>query len=250
MIKPNFYTLRVTMRTEMLGSQPAAEDLHTMFIQSKAPSSNLSSAESNGRTVITTEDGTKPTDLESLMIKNALRNANQQGERDVDLRGRTIFLRDENNRPVLMEYVMRGFLKSAWRACKAIDGSTSAKHKKGIVEIERYLFFHGTEGHKDTRYIVLKNSSARSKDADIDWLERPLRANTREGERVALISSEIIRDVYFDCRVENIAPNIITQEWLEEMFWYGKYIGIGQWRNAGYGRFDFRLMPLDRTELS
>lgn len=59
-----------------------------------------------------------------------------------------------------------------------------------------------------------------------------------QGERIALANSEVCPQgttCEFDvlCMVDEDAD--MLREWLE----YGKYKGIGQWRNSGKGRFEF-----------
>ena len=66
--------------------------------------------------------------------------------------------------------------------------------------------------------------------------ERPLRASTAQGERVALTSSESIPagstlDVEITCLSDDMMNYVI--EWLD----YGKFNGLGQWHNSGKGRF-------------
>lgn len=65
--------------------------------------------------------------------------------------------------------------------------------------------------------------------------QRPLRAFTPQGERVALAHSEeapagTYIEVTFHCMVDSDVA--LVKEWLD----YGKWKGMGQWRNASYGR--------------
>ena len=73
---------------------------------------------------------------------------------------------------------------------------------------------------------------------DIGICERPLRASTPQGDRVALSRSESIpagSTVTFtvQCLVENDLK--LIEEWLE----YGELHGTGQWRNGGKGRYTY-----------
>ena len=66
--------------------------------------------------------------------------------------------------------------------------------------------------------------------------QRPLRAQTPKGDRVALARSETVpagATLTFSvtCLREGLIPCV--EEWLE----YGKLSGLGQWRNSGKGRF-------------
>ena len=71
--------------------------------------------------------------------------------------------------------------------------------------------------------------------------QRPLRAQTAQGERVALSDSETVpagTTQHFDVVLlkEEHAPLIV--EWLE----YGYLHGTGQWRNSGKGRFVYECV--------
>lgn len=224
---PQVYTCRITLISEMLGSQPAAEDVHSQYIQSKAPAGVL----------VHSENGLKTSDLERMLIKNAVAHATADGENEEELRGRTVFLRDERGRPVLRDYVFKGFFKEAWRANKKIAGSESASTKQGVSEIDRYLFIEGVGDHRDKRYVILNlNGGSES------LLERPLRAQTAQGPRVALASSELVpARTYMDLRIVNLAPNLLKQELLEEWLNYGRWMGLGQWRTGSHGRFEYTL---------
>ena len=66
--------------------------------------------------------------------------------------------------------------------------------------------------------------------------QRPLRAQTPQGERVSLAMSEqapagAVCEFKVVC-LSN-AHEAAVREWLD----YGKWSGIGQWRNSGKGRF-------------
>jgi len=85
----------------------------------------------------------------------------------------------------------------------------------------------------EPRQIVLELSG------DLGWTERPLRGQTPHGERIALARSETA-PVGSKIKIEIIllAPNLepYVKTWLD----YGKLRGIGQWRNASFGRFTWK----------
>ena len=73
---------------------------------------------------------------------------------------------------------------------------------------------------------------------EIGYCERPLRAQTAQGERVALAISEEVPAgswLEFDvvCLDDGHIPAVL--EWLD----YGQLRGLGQWRNSGKGRFTY-----------
>lgn len=81
--------------------------------------------------------------------------------------------------------------------------------------------------------------------ADLPSLERPLRGQTAQGERVALVKSDVMpigTRLYFELHV---LPGKVTEKLLNEWFTLGLFKGFGQWRNGSYGSFKYRLIKLD-----
>ena len=71
--------------------------------------------------------------------------------------------------------------------------------------------------------------------------QRPLRASTAQGERIALANSETIpagSSIEFKviCLSDSYKKAVI--EWLD----YGSFKGLGQWRNSGKGRFTYEIV--------
>ena len=75
---------------------------------------------------------------------------------------------------------------------------------------------------------------------DIGDLQRPLRAQTAQGERIALAHSETVpAGSFIECTIktpDQYEP--VVMEWLE----YGQLKGMGQWRNASWGRFNYEVI--------
>ncbi len=79
--------------------------------------------------------------------------------------------------------------------------------------------------------------------AEMGVLERPLRAQTARGERVALARSDTCppgTTLEFTVTVLGKVTKVLLSEWLD----YGALRGLGQWRNGGYGRFEYELTKL------
>ena len=74
---------------------------------------------------------------------------------------------------------------------------------------------------------------------DMAVCERPLRAETMQGPRVTLASSEEVPEgstMLIKIKTMNIGKadlQALVREWLN----YGELHGLGQWRNSGRGRF-------------
>ena len=78
--------------------------------------------------------------------------------------------------------------------------------------------------------------------------QRPLRASTAQGERVALANSETVPEgttQTFSVTVLRDGLMPLVKEWLD----YGALHGTGQWRNAGKGRFVYTAYDEDGVKL-
>lgn len=146
----------------------------------------------------------------------------------VEEKGMTIFPKLEDGTPFLWDYQVRGFFKSAAQAINMAepkDKLTAYKKKIDLLVFvdERKIPYVLPEGGK------------------IGNLQRPLRGQTAQGERIALANSEIIpagTTVTFTIRVLEDGLMRRVKDWLD----YGRYNGIGQWRNASYGRFKWEAV--------
>lgn len=194
--------LRITFQEKLLGTAPNNEDVYRDFIASKAPDA------------ASIED-----EIEAIGVDAAAE------------KGMTIFLKDADGNPILMDYQIKGFFKDACsmlaRVGKAGKANESSKLKAYKKVIDGLIF-------PQPRQIVLHSPSG------IGVCQRPLRAQTPQGERVALaMSEELPAGTWCDVEIlvleEGLIPAIF--EWLE----YGALRGIGQWRNSGCGRFTYEV---------
>lgn len=146
-----------------------------------------------------------------------------------DDKGKTGFHRDENGNPFVYDYFMKGFFKSACGNMARVDGSLSSKIKAYKKVIDGLLF------PMERKIPIVVNG-------EIGELQRPLRAQTAQGERIALAFSETApAGSTMEFRIEILSDKVITEELLTEWLDYGKYMALGQWRSAGYGRFTYTL---------
>lgn len=140
-------------------------------------------------------------------------------------KGVTVFHRMDDGTPCVMDHQIKGFFKNACSAMRDVPKSESSKMKAYKKKIDNNIFIK-------QRRIPFQNAS------DITIFQRPLRAETPQGPRVALSASERIEAgavLEFDIEVLNPDLYGIVIEWLS----YGKYNGLGQWHNGSMGRFLF-----------
>lgn len=145
------------------------------------------------------------------------------GAEAVAEKGMTVFPRMEDGTPFLYDYQIKGFFKDTCGGLRKVKGSVSAGIKAYKKEIDKLIF-------PEPRCIPFDGYG------EIGVCQRPLRAQTAQGERVSLAMSEEIpagASVTFDivCLTDDHVKAV--REWLD----YGRFSGIGQWRNSGKGRF-------------
>lgn len=135
----------------------------------------------------------------------------------------TIFPRNKEGIPFIWDYQIRGFFKAKCSALKNVEGSKSSKckaHKKRIDELifvkprEIPLIFEGETG----------------------TCQRPLRAETAKGARVALANSETV-PAGATCEFEVICHCDSDMDMVREWLDHGEWNGLCQWRNGGKGSF-------------
>ena len=142
--------VRLTLMEELLGTSSANPDLVREFIASRRP------------------EGIDEAEIESLP--------------DVDeemQRWTTVFCRNAEGRPILWDYQIKGFFKDACGALRRGDNTLSAKLKAYKKEIDGLIFVA-------PRQIVAHLPEG----GVVGFCERPLRAQTAQGERVSLARSE------------------------------------------------------------
>lgn len=141
----------------------------------------------------------------------------------------TIFPKTEDGTPFIWDYMIRGFFKEACSVLKKVRGKKSAAIKAFKKEIDGLIFV-------TPRRIPLELHGRKLGDC-----QRPLRASTAQGERVSLANSEVApagTQIEFAVQLLNDDDEELVREWLD----YGKFKGLGQWRNSGKGRFEVEYL--------
>ena len=147
------------------------------------------------------------------------------GAEAVEEKAMTVFPK-EDGKPFTWDYQWKGFFKDSCGMLRRADGTKSSKIKAYKKEIDGLVF---VEPRKIP--LVLPDGGA------VGECQRPLRASTAQGERIALAHSETVpagTTQEFDIIILRDDLQEAVVEWLS----YGRYHGTGQWRNSGKGRFE------------
>lgn len=206
----DYYIVRIEFITGPLGSQPQ-KDVASEYIASKV-ADRISEAGGepalNGAGLAVDEEQALTDELE---------------------RGTTVFFKDDNGAPIFFDYQIKGFLKEAAQVFNGkLNGVKNLRSK-----VDNLVFVA-------PRTIAIDMAGG-----SITFNERPLRAQTAKGPRVALARSEQApagSKIEFELRVY---PGEISETILDGLLAYGYDKGIGQWRNGGNGRFTYELVKID-----
>lgn len=189
--------ITLTLTEEMLGTKAADKDVFATYIASKHP--------------------------EGTAQRDELENAER-----IEEIGSSVFHRDEQGRVGIYDYQVKGFFKDAAAALNRADKDM----RGGLEKLSAYKTKIDQTIFIKQRFIPIVFPAGGS----MGVCERPLRAETAQGPRVALARSETVpagSQLHFDvvCMSKELVPYI--QAW----FAYGALRGLGQWRNSGKGRF-------------
>jgi len=137
---------------------------------------------------------------------------------------KTVFHRLDG-RPMLYDYVVKGFLKSAF-AFMQENGQVN-KIPAYKSRIDNFVFI-------SPRHIFFKGK----KNVDGE-LSRGLRAMVAQGPRITFVTSEYISEgAEIEFRVDVYKNKYITMDMVEKAFEYGRLHGLGRWNSGGWGRFE------------
>ena len=203
------YKVRLTFIEPLLGSAPNTTEIYRDYVASKAPDA------------MTTEQ-----EVEAF------------GADSVEERGTTIFTRDKDGNPVIWDYQVRGFFKGT---CGALQRSKGRKKKFLSSSIKAYMKNIYGCIFVFPRTIPINPPEDKTIEQAMSINQRPLRANTAQGERIALASSEELPagswcDIEISLHDKTLWPTVL--EWLDN----GVFSGLGQWRNGSYGRFVYEIL--------
>lgn len=193
----------------MLGTSPADKEIYSSYIGSNAP------------------------DAQTLEEEIAALGADNVAEK-----GMTVFPRTADGAPFIYDYQIKGFFKDSCKMLSKLSKEKDAKGKKKPVNESSKLRAYKQD--IDGLIFVSPREIPIIFDGEIGVCQRPLRASTPMGERVALASSEEVpagATIEFEVTCLDDDHVAAVLEWLD----YGRRRGLGQWRNSGKGRFEYEI---------
>lgn len=195
--------VRLTLTEEALGTSSSSKELHKEYIASKAPDA-------------------KSTEEEVAAL----------GVDAVDEKGRTVFPRmtvgDDDDVPFVYDYQIKGFFKDAAKMLKKVSGSECSKVRAYKQAIDGLIFI-------DQRKVPWMAEDGTPAHVG-PTCERPLRASTPMGERVAISSSETVpAGSHLDFGIILLDKTLLPM--VKECLTYGRLRGLCQWRNSVKGTF-------------
>lgn len=207
--------VRITLLEEMLGMSPSDPDIYRQYISTQAPdAANISE------------------EVAAIGVEEVLDKC------------KTIFPRDTDGCPIMWDYQFKGFMKDACGMLRYMTGKdeTTGKKKKACNESSKLVAYKKIiDGliFPQPRKIRINIPEG----GVIGDCQRPLRAQTAQGERVALANSETVPAgswMDIDIKILSDDHEAVVREWLR----YGVLRGLGQWRNSGKGRFSHEILEV------
>lgn len=234
--------VKLTFTEPLLGSQPGNKDVHSEFIASRV-------TQFKGEPAKTPADSAEET--EAINPEEEIEKAT------------TIFAGDEHGL-LLWDYQLRGFIKEGIQIFIEL-GECKLSMWNYKRSVDQFVFVR-------PRRIYLLNAKGDNILKADEYNERPLRASTMKGDRIALARSQMLPigtqcEVEFECRLPGdvsaqpkVAPDDdgadgddggkkkrkprnsiaqINRDLIIACLDYNKDRGFGQWRSGGWGRYDW-----------
>ena len=191
--------VRLTTIEEMLGTASANPEIYREFIAENAPTPEKTEEEVSAIEAVDPE---------------------QEFEK-----AKTVFPM-QDGKPFMWDYQVKGFFKDTCSALRSVKGTLSSK----LTAFKKVI---------DGQIFPMERRIPIQFDGQIGVCQRPLRAQTAQGERIALAASDSIPEgavlEFTIMYLENAKFDLgaVIREWLD----YGRLRGLGQWRNSGKGRY-------------
>lgn len=216
-----YYKVDIITTEMTLGSTPNNTEIYSEFIASKAP--------------------------DAMRIEEEVSRIGVDDSLDKRF---TVFPKDEQGNPFMWDFQWMGFFKESCGAMRSIG--KNAKDENG-KKIKGETQSAGITAHKkvinELIFVYPRQIKMRLPEGgEIGILERPLRAETAQGPRVALAGSETVppfTEMTFYIHLLDNAYEGAVREWLD----YGAEHGLLQWRNGGWGAFVYQMEEVSRDEM-
>lgn len=214
-MKTEKLSVKVTWTEPVLGTASGNPQLHEEHIASKAPTFDQQKEEV---AAVTPNDAA---DLKAQIEKTS-----------------TIFPADEKGL-FIWDYQMRGYLKGALYALIELgDVKLSKWTYKRVVDLFVFVSPRRT-------YFKMPDGRIAQK-TDTSTLQRPLRATTMQGDRIALARSEMLPPgvtaefaITIMLGQGKATHKDLSMEQIIACLNYGEFVGYSQWRGGGFGRFSW-----------
>ena len=201
--------IKMTFTEEILASLPSDKEIYNTYIASKLPP----------------EQEFDIAELDAIDV-----------DREIE-KGTTIFPINKDEEACIYDYQIKGFFKGSCgllREKGGKDPSSKLTAYKKKIDGKIFVFPRLIPLHvPDGEYIEI--------------CQRPLRAETAQGPRTALASSEAAPAgtwIEFDICLLSLEVEDALMQWLD----YGALNGVGQWHNSGKGRFYYEIIEVIEGE--
>lgn len=188
-MKTKILKVKITFLEPVLGTWPSNQNIARDFIASKSP------------------------DASTIEEEIAALGADAVADK-----GMTIFARDKNGEPAFYDYQIKGFFKDACGMLARVGGKTETGKKRAVNESGKLSAYKKViDGliFPQPRMIPIKVNGK------IGDCQRPLRAQTAQGERVSLTNSEEIpagSTCEFEILLMDESLENAVLEWLDYVF--------------------------------
>ena len=188
--------VRMTLTEEALGMMPTDQEIHETYIASKAPDAP------------SIEEEVEAVGVDGVVEKTM-----------------TIFPKLADGVPFLWDYQIKGFFKDSWGMLRRANDEDTGKACKAIKAYKKMI---------DGLLFIRERKIPIACSGPMGDCQRPLRAATAQGDRVALAHSETVpagSQFAFTIELLDVGMEKAVRECLD----YARLRGFAQWRNSGKG---------------
>lgn len=200
--------IRMTFTEEVLGSQPANEEIYREYIASQSP-----------------DAGTIEDEVAAL------------GVDEVTEKAMTIFPKTADDKPFVYDYQVRGYFKEMLGIIKKLDGTACSKIKAYKKLIDNYVFISPRQIPIDLHGMKMGicQRPLRGSTPQGERIALAISETIPEGSSIEFTVKLMVegnktvgKEGYVDALIECLN--------------YGEFKGFGQWRNSGKGLFKYEII--------